>query len=57
MSYDHRWASPFSPFANEQLPFVSSLTKGQTKNFRLHDEQTVNGLKKNRLGFLVPLSV
>jgi hypothetical protein len=29
-----------------QLPFVSSSTNGLTKNFRLHDEQTVDGFKK-----------
>ncbi len=27
--------------------FVSSSTNGRTVNFRLHDEQTVNGLRKS----------
>jgi hypothetical protein len=33
----------FNPLGN---PFVSSSTSGQTTNFRLHNEQTVNGLRK-----------
>ncbi len=48
-SRSHRWASQFSPFsrfANGQRPFVSLSTNGQTANLRLHDEQTVNGLRK-----------
>jgi hypothetical protein len=45
-NFIHRRASPFSPFspfANGSLPFVSSSTNGQTTNFRLHKEQRVNG--------------
>jgi hypothetical protein len=40
-AFNHRWASPFSPFslfANGQLPFVSSSTSGQMTNFRLYDQ-------------------
>ncbi len=29
----HRWASPFSPFANGSIPYVSSYTNEQTINF------------------------
>ncbi len=47
--------SPFSPFANGQLPFVSSSANGITTNFRLHDEQTVNGLRKIAWGFVFRL--
>jgi hypothetical protein len=45
-------AKPFSLFglinplrqcANGQLPFVSSSINGQTKSFRWHNEQTLNG--------------
>jgi hypothetical protein len=42
----HRWASPFCLFASGQLLFVSSSTNGQTTNFHLQDEQTVDGLRK-----------
>jgi hypothetical protein len=45
----HRWASPFSPFspfANRYHLFVSLSRNGQMTNFRFHDEQTVNGLRK-----------
>ncbi len=38
--------SPFSLFKNGQLPFVSFSMNGQMTNFCLHDEQTVNGLRK-----------
>ncbi len=41
--YIHRQASPFNPLANG---FVSLSTNWKTTNFRLHDEQTVNGLMK-----------
>ncbi len=34
----HRWARPFSPLIR--------LVCVQINNFRLHDEQTVNGLRK-----------
>ncbi len=36
----------FSPFANGLLPFVSSSIHRQTTNLHLHDEQTVNRLRK-----------
>jgi hypothetical protein len=36
----------FTPFTNGQLPFVSSSTNGRMANFRLHEEQSVNGLRK-----------
>jgi hypothetical protein len=45
-NFIHRRASPFSPFspfANGSLLFVSSSTNWQTTNFRLHKEQRVNG--------------
>jgi hypothetical protein len=45
----HRRASPlrsFSPFCKRELPFVSSSANTKTATFRLHDEQTVSGLRK-----------
>jgi hypothetical protein len=51
----HRWESPFSPFANGKLAFVSSPTNGKTTKFRLLDEQTLNGLRENFTG--LPFSV
>ncbi len=42
----YSWASPFIPFSNGYLPFVSTSTNGQMTNFFLLDEQTVNGLRK-----------
>ncbi len=36
----------FIRFSNGELPCVSSLTDGQTTNFHLHDEKTVNGIRK-----------
>jgi hypothetical protein len=49
-----RWASPFSRFSQ-----VSPFANGQTTNFRLHDEQTVNGLRKTAWAsvFLLELAV
>jgi hypothetical protein len=38
--------SQFSPFANGELPFVSSSTNGQMTNLCLQDKQIINGLRK-----------
>ncbi len=47
----HRWASPFSLFANGSLQFVSTYRK--MANFCLYDEQTENGIKEKPLGFCI----
>ncbi len=42
----HRWRRPFSPFS----PLITSVcffvNNSTTTNFRLHDEQIINGLRK-----------
>jgi hypothetical protein len=47
LSCRHKWTSPFSPFENGYLPFVSLSTNGQRTDFRLYNERMVSGLRKN----------
>jgi hypothetical protein len=49
--------SPFNPFANGQLPFVSLSANGLATNFRLHDDQMVNRLRKIAWVSIFPFSV
>ncbi len=46
----HRWASPFIPFANGQLSFVSSYANGQTTNLCCTMSKG-KWIKENRPGF------
>jgi hypothetical protein len=43
----HRWASPFIPFANRELSYISSSTNGKNNKFLFAcDEPMVDGLRK-----------
>jgi hypothetical protein len=53
----YRWASPFSPFINVSLPFVTLSTHRKPTNFCLLDEQIGNGFRENGPGFRFPFDV